>query len=55
MNVFEGMAVEKFVVVVDNRGYCEIIEDGVNGFFVLVGDSVVFVDWIGKLYCFFGL
>ncbi|MCY0091065.1 MULTISPECIES: glycosyltransferase family 4 protein [Bacillus amyloliquefaciens group] len=50
MNLLEGMAAEKPAVAADNRGHREIIEDGVNGFLVPVGDSAAFADRIEKLY-----
>lgn len=50
MNVFEGMVVEKLVIVMDNCGYWEIIWDGENGFLIKIGDSVVFVCWIEQFY-----
>lgn len=50
MNVLEGMAAEKPAVATDNRGHREIIEDGVNGFLVSLGDSESFADRIERLY-----
>ncbi|MBT2635501.1 glycosyltransferase family 4 protein [Bacillus sp. ISL-26] len=50
MNVLEGMAAEKPAIATDNRGHREIIQDGVNGFLVSLGDSESFADRIEQLY-----
>ncbi|WP_353854522.1 glycosyltransferase family 4 protein [Bacillus sp. Bos-x628] len=50
MNILEAMCVEKPVIATENRGHCELVKPGVNGFLVKPHDVNGLADYIHQLY-----
>ncbi len=50
LNLIEGMLCGKPVVAVENRGHRELIENGVNGYLVPIGDSNALAEELVRLH-----
>lgn len=50
LNLIEGMLCGKPVIAVENRGHRELIENGVTGYLVPIGDSRALADALVMLY-----
>ncbi|MBI1627454.1 MULTISPECIES: glycosyltransferase family 4 protein [Bacillus] len=50
MNLLEAMSAEKPVVATENRGHCELVKHGVNGFLVKSQDVNSLADYLQQLY-----
>ncbi|MFB8735826.1 glycosyltransferase [Bacillus sp. SL00103] len=50
MNLLEAMSAEKPVIATENRGHCELIKHGVNGFLVKPHDVNDLAEYLHQLY-----
>ncbi|MCW4681588.1 glycosyltransferase family 4 protein [Bacillus pumilus] len=50
MNLLEAMSAEKPVIATENRGHCELIRHGVNGFLVKPHDVNDLAEYLHQLY-----
>ena len=50
MNLLEAMSAEKPVIATENRGHCELVKHGVNGFLVKPQDVNGLADYLQQLY-----
>lgn len=50
MNLLEAMSAEKPVIATENRGHCELVKHGVNGFLVKAQDVNGLADYLQQLY-----
>lgn len=50
MNLLEAMSAEKPVIATENRGHCELVKHGVNGFLVKPQDVNSLADYLQQLY-----
>ncbi|MCY9672819.1 glycosyltransferase family 4 protein [Bacillus sp. MM09(2025)] len=50
MNLLEAMSAEKPVIATENRGHCELIRHGVNGFLVKPHDVNDLAEYLRQLY-----
>ncbi|PCK19959.1 glycosyltransferase family 1 protein [Bacillus pumilus] len=50
MNLLEAMSAEKPVIATENRGHCELVKHGVNGFLVKPQDVNGLADYLKQLY-----
>lgn len=50
LNVIEGMLCGKPVIAAENRGHRELVEDGVTGYLIPVGDSTALAERLVGLY-----
>jgi len=50
MNLLEAMSAEKPVIATENRGHCELVKHGINGFLVKPHDVMGLADYLQQLY-----
>lgn len=50
LNIIEGMLCGKPVIAAENRGHRELVEDGVTGYLVPIGDSTALSERLVRLY-----
>jgi glycosyltransferase EpsD len=50
LNIMEAMAVGLPVIATKNRGHLELVQDGINGFVIPIGDSRYFAKKLTEIY-----
>ena len=50
MNLIEGMLCGKPVIAVENRGHRELVENGLTGYLVPIGDSCALAEKLVQLH-----